>query len=233
MKTLKQRQKRILGIALILAAMGLGGWLFARFGKPFWALVRDSQALRAWVDGHGWKSHVIYTIAVCLQVIFAPVPGGPLELAAGYAFGTLEGTLICLVGIFLGSVIIFALVRRFGRRFALLFFTEEQFDSLKFLHDKDKMLLLTTLLMVVPGTPKDMLTWFVGLTDIPWGAWLLICSLGRVPSVLGTVWGASSLAEGKYVHMAVIFAVTAALSAIGLIWYRALRRRKAAKQPVK
>ena len=79
-------------------------------------MVRDPARLRAWLDGFGLgKSRIVYAAMVCFQVIVAIIPGEPLELAAGYAFGAFEGTLICLAGIFIGSMIVFSLlVRRFG-----------------------------------------------------------------------------------------------------------------------
>ena len=34
---------------------------------------------------------------VFFQVLFAVIPGEPLEIAGGYAFGAVWGTLVCLV----------------------------------------------------------------------------------------------------------------------------------------
>jgi uncharacterized membrane protein YdjX (TVP38/TMEM64 family) len=51
---------------------------------------------------------------VVLQVVVAFIPANRLKIGAGYAFGIWEGTLFCLVELFIGSVIIFGLVRRFG-----------------------------------------------------------------------------------------------------------------------
>ena len=122
-------------IAALLAAIFLGAsaWLAVRVGKPMTQLVRDSDQLRAWLDALGWKARLVYIGMVCFQVIVAVIPGEPLELAAGFAFGAFEGTLICLAGATLGSVIVFGLVRLFGMRLVRLFFSQEKIESRSFL----------------------------------------------------------------------------------------------------
>ena len=63
---------------------------------------------------------------VVLQVVVAVIPGEPLEIAAGYAFGALEGTLLCMVGTWIGGLMVFLLVRRFGVRAVEIFFPLEK-----------------------------------------------------------------------------------------------------------
>lgn len=60
------------------------------------------------------------------------IPGEPLEISGGYAFGAVRGSLLCLLGAFLGSVAVFALVRRFGRELVDIFFPREKLEKLKF-----------------------------------------------------------------------------------------------------
>ena len=50
-------------------------------------------------------------------------------------------------------------------------------------------MVLTFVLMTIPGTPKDLLTYFVGLTDMKLGTFLLISLVGRLPSVLSSTVG--------------------------------------------
>ncbi|MBQ8971811.1 MAG: TVP38/TMEM64 family protein, partial [Clostridia bacterium] len=219
-------KKRLLAAVLIAGVALLSVVIYVWIGKPLVDFVRDPERLREWVEHYGWKSRVVYGAIVCLQVILAVVPGEPLELSAGYAFGALEGSIICLAGIFVGSVAVFLLVKRFGVRLVRLFFSEEKIAEMRFLHDRDKVFLFTGILMILPGTPKDLLTYFAGLTDIPFGAWLLVCSAGRIPSIITSTWGGSAIATGDYGTAAAIFAVTALLSLGGLMLYRRLQIRR-------
>lgn len=62
------------------------GW--SRGSRPeLLAFVADAPRFRAWVDETGWLSRVVFVPANMAQVVFAFLPGEPLELGAGYAFG--------------------------------------------------------------------------------------------------------------------------------------------------
>ena len=82
----------------------------------------------------------------------------------------------------------------------------------------------------MPGTPKDLLCYFAGLTDLSWGKWLLICSLGRVPSIITSTVGGSAVGGRQYLFAILVFAGTMALSAVGLLIYRGLCRRHEKKR---
>ena len=164
---------------------------------------------------------------MCFQVVVAIIPGEPLELAAGYAFGALEGTLICLAGIFAGSMIVFLLVRRFGIKLVRLFFSEEKIQSMRFLKNPRRLFIVTAVLMLVPGTPKDLLTYCAGLTPLPVTTWMLIASVGRIPSVITSTLGGHALSEGNYGFAAIVFGATALLCGGGLWLYGRMKQKNA------
>ena len=222
----EQVRKKILGIAILVFLAGISAVLFLRLGKPMIELVKDSERLHAWVDELGWKSRLAYIGMVCFQVIVAVIPGEPLELAAGYAFGAWEGTLICLIGIFLGSMIVFLLVRIFGLRLVRLLFSEEKINSMKFLKNQKKLFVVSAVLMLVPGTPKDLLTYCMGLTPLPMSTWMLICSVGRIPSVITSTLGGHALSQRNYLYAAIVFGVTAVLCGFGFWLYARMQNKK-------
>ena len=212
-------KKKLAAAALILLAAALTYVIWRYLGQPIADAARDIERLRALVEEMGWRSRAAFAGVMVLQVVLAVIPGEPLELAAGYVFGPWEGTLVCLAGIFVGSVIVFALVRRFGRKLVEFFFSKEKIDSLRFLHDPRKLYGVGSVLMVLPGTPKDLLTYCAGLTDLPWGMWLMISTLGRLPSIVTSTFGAHWLVEKQWAAAAALFGATAALTALGLWLY--------------
>lgn len=84
----------------------------------------------------------------------AVIPGEPLEIAAGYAFGAVEGTILCVLGTFLGGILVFLLVRRFGLRAVEIFFSPEKLQRLRFLHKERRLARWVFLIFFLPGTPK-------------------------------------------------------------------------------
>ena len=109
-----QRKKQLAWTALVIFVL-LTAAVCWFVGRPMLRFVSEPEKFRLWVDGHGLWGRVLYVGMCFLQVVVAIIPGEPLEIAGGYAFGAVWGTVLCLIGLFLGSVVIFALVRRFGQ----------------------------------------------------------------------------------------------------------------------
>ena len=210
-----ENQKKLIGGVTIVIFVVFSAAICWFVGKPMVKFVSEPEKFRMWVDSHGLWSQVAYVGMTLLQVLVAVIPGEPLEISGGYAFGAVQGTVLCMLGAFLGSVAVFAFVRRFGRELVEVFFPKEKIESLRFLQSSPK---------------RDLLCYFAGLTDLSWGKWLLICSLGRVPSIITSTVGGNALGGKNYLFAILVFAGTLAVSAIGLLIYRGLCRRHEKKQ---
>lgn len=219
-------KKRKWAGGIVIAVFVVFSLLLAWFvGRPMVRFVSEPQQFRAWVDAHGLWGRAAFTGMVLLQVVIAVIPGEPLEIGAGYAFGALEGTLLCLLGTTLGGMLVFGLVRRYGLRLVEVFFSREKIYSLRFMRDEKRLNLLTFLVFFIPGTPKDLLTYFVGLTPIPFGTFCWITAVARIPSIVTSTIGGSALGMKNYVFALIAFGATALLSLGGLLIYRSICRR--------
>lgn len=212
----EKRRKILSGGVIILFILfcAVVGWLI---GKPMIQFASEPPKFRLWVSEHGVFGKMAFVFMIMFQVIIALVPGEPLEIVAGYAFGVIEGTLLAMLGIFLGSVIVFFLVRKFGIKLLEVFFTYEKIKSAKFLQNRKKVAALVFLMFFLPGTPKDLLTYFVGLTDIKYKHFLLIATVARIPSLVTSTIGGGLLGTQKYTFAIIVFGVTLLISIIG--WY--------------
>ncbi len=221
-----ERQRRVLaaaGIVIFFLFIGLAAYFI---GRPMLAFFEEPDRFRAWVDAHGIGGRLIFLGMVVLQMLVAFIPGEPLEMGAGYAFGVFEGTLLCLGGIFIGSALIFLFVRRFGVRVVEIFFSRDKIGSLRFLQDSRRLNALTFLVMLIPGTPKDLLSYFIGLTDMKLSTWLIISTIARIPSVISSVISGGALGDRNYTLAVIALAITAVLSLAGLALYRLIRRSR-------
>lgn len=216
--------KKALGLLAVLVFILFSaavGWFI---GRPMIKLVGEPEQFRDWVDGHGIWGRLIFIGMMVLQVICALIPGEPFEIGAGYAFGAIEGTALCLIGITLGCLVVFLFVRRYGVRLVEVFFSREKIDSVRFLQNTRRLELLIFIVNAIPGTPKDLLSYFVALTKIKLSTWLLIVVVSRIPSVVTSTVGGSALGMENYVFAIVTFAVTLAVSGIGVLIYNRIRR---------
>lgn len=189
-------------------------------GRPLISFVSEPGAFQVWVNEQGILGVLLFLGMLILQVFAAVIPGGPFEIAAGYAFGVVKGSLICAIGTTLGSMVVFFLVRCFGHKFLHLFVEEQELEKLTFLNDNKKMESILFLLFLIPGTPKDLLSYFVGLTDISVSHWLFICFVGRLPAIVLSVLGGHALSNAQY-HIAVIaFVVILITASIGAYFFQ-------------
>ncbi len=213
----KRKILSAMAIILFIIFCAVVGWFI---GRPMIEFVSTPQEFRAWVDSSGIMGRIYFILMVMFQVVIAFVPGEPLEIGAGYAFGAVEGTLLCLIGISLGSFIVFALVKKFGIKLVEVFFTFEKIKSAKFLQNRKKVALIVFLMFFLPGTPKDLLTYFVGLTNIKWKHFFIIATIARIPSVVTSTVGGSLLGTQKYTFAVIVFSVTLIISAVGWVAYK-------------
>jgi len=102
---------------------------------------------------------------------------------------------------------------------AELFFSLEKLRSLRFLQNPKKRDILFFLLFLLPGTPKDLLCYFAGLTEISTASWICIQLLGRIPSILTSTLGGDALGSEKYWIAAIVLTATAVISWLGLAVY--------------
>lgn len=223
-RSFTNKQKKIImgiGIFLFAALCLLVAW-FA--GRPLLRFAGEPDKFRAWVDERGLWAHIVFVGMIILQVIVAVIPGEPLEIAAGYAFGSLEGTILCVIGTLVGSVAVFLAVRKLGQRLAEVFFSLEKLKSVKFLQNEKRLTFWVFVIFFLPGTPKDLLCYFVGLTDLPLANWVFITALARLPSIVTSTVGGNALGEEDYLTALAVFLATTAVSLLGVLIYRGICR---------
>lgn len=219
------RKKKIAaGVGLLLFVL-ITAALCLLVGRPMIDFVSQPEKFRNWVDSHGIVSRLAFIGMVVFQAIVAVIPGEPLEIGAGYAFGAVEGTFLCVVGTTVGGIIVFALARTLGMRIVSLFFSEEKIRSVSFLQNTRRLNTVAFLVFLLPGTPKDLLSYCAGLTQIRWSFWLLLTSLARLPSIVTSTVGGNALGVQRYAFAVGVFAVTLVLSGIGLYLYNRIAKK--------
>ena len=221
-RSLTLRQKRWIvgtGIVLFLVLSVLACW-FA--GRPLIQFAQEPERFRSWVDQQGLWGPLLFMGMIVLQIVVAIIPGEPLEIVAGYAFGALEGTLWCLLGAFAGRLAVFLLVRRFGTRAIEVFFPLDKLQSLRFLQNERRLTFWVFFLFFLPGTPKDLLCYIVGITKLPLRSWLVISAVAPIPSIITSTIGGDALGMGNYAFAALVFGITIVISSLGLLAYRAI-----------
>lgn len=206
--------------ALICVLTVVGVFLIARYFSE-----ENYEALRAFVDEHYLIGSLLFILVCAVQVIVAFIPGEIVEVAAGVMFGSVMGTIWCMIGATLGSVAAILMVRNFGRKFVESLYPREKIDSLPILREPKKRNAVVFLLFLIPGTPKDLFTYVVGLTEMSIPMYLLLTMVARIPSILMSTVSGDAFGEGKLMKAVMIFLASALVSGIGYLIYLAVQKK--------
>ncbi len=221
----KSHAALILGIlSAVFLLLTVGGILF------FWEYLSDPEVVREAIGEHYLLGGLALVLICAFQVVVALVPGELVETAAGYVFGEWWGLALCLVGITLGSVIVILLSRLIGKKFVYTFYPKEKLDKLPILNDPRKRNNLVFILFLIPGTPKDMLTYAIGLTDMSIPVYLALTTVARIPSIITSTLAGGALGDKDPWRAAIVFGITAVISLGGLIIYNIIQKRHEANR---
>lgn len=174
------------------------------------------ELLQRQLESLGIGGWVAFLGIQVIQVVVAMIPGEPIEILAGILYGPLWGTLTCMLGIFIGSIIVYLLVRKLGMPIVSIFIDPEKFQNLRILQDERRFERIAFLLFFIPGTPKDLLTWAAGLIHIRPLRFFILSTIARLPSILTSTLAGTTLLSGDFSTTVLIFVVTGCISMVGL-----------------
>lgn len=214
---LKSISKRQWALAGASAAVMLAGFLalYLTLGRELLSVISDRQVFKAWLDGFSVPANAVFVFIRAFQTVIKIIPAEPLEIGSGYVWGTFGGFFYCMFGTEIGSLIILALTRLFGVRFVNLFVDTNKINEWAFIKDSKRKYLLLFIIYLIPGTPKDIITYFIGLTDTKILPFLVITGIARIPAIISSTYCGSRLIDNNYTLFIVVFALITVASALG------------------
>ena len=212
--------------ATILSVISVISCILSVLGAIFLELkFRDTNVLREWATEHPFLGAALLVLISAVQVVIALIPGGIVEFAAGYMLGAWSGALLCLLGIVLGSVLAILLARRFGRGLVESLYPKEKLDSLPILHDPKRRNPLIALLFLIPGTPKDLLTYVIGLTEMSIPLYILLTTACRFPAVLISSLSGAALGDDRVMKAIYLLIAIGVITILGYVLYSWIQKK--------
>lgn len=228
MKPTKQ-QAVILAGGTMFIFLCLFSYLF--FGKELLKLVSKPTIFREWLQKFGMFDEMVFILIRAAQTVIKFIPAEPLEIASGYAWGTIPGMLYCIIGNMIGTLAILGLTRYFGQKIIHILLPKKDLKLVKLLEKDEKIYALLFFLYLIPGSPKDGFTYFVGLLPVKIVPFMIITGFARMPSVLSSTLCGETMAEQQYWISALIILVTVVLAVLGGLLYRKIVKKKENELP--
>mgnify|MGYP005844169573 CR=1 FL=1 len=203
---------------VFLALIFLAAMVFVtvRYGPSLTGLMSSPDNFRELLNSYGYRSVLVFILLQILQVVVAAIPGEVVQLAGGYIYGTFAGTVYLVAGVIIGSVIVFYASRLIGYPLVKVFVKEESLKRLEFLVNSSKSEAAMFVLFLIPGLPKDILTYIAGLTPVAPLRFIIIATVGRFPALLASAYIGANLQERNYTIVIILSAAAVVLFLAGV-----------------
>ena len=163
------------------------------------------------------------------QIFLFILPGEPIEILAGMCYGWFLGTVFIMISSAIIATLIFWLVRKIGRQFVYDFSDEEKIkkiESSKIFQNPKKIELVLFILFLVPGTPKDLLTYLAGLLPIRMRRFVFISTIARIPSIVTSTIAGANIADGNWKKGIILYGLIVVIVAVALFIFNKFDKDK-------
>lgn len=196
-KEMKQdKQKGYVKLAITLGVIVVIVALMKYFGLFEYISLENMQNLKAWINSYGAIGPIIYIVLYIVACLFF-LPGLPIAVLAGLAFGPVMGAVYASIGATLGASAAF-LVARYAARGMVESWVEgnEQFKKIDEGVEKQgwRMLMITRL---VPVFPFNLQNYAYGLTKIKFGTYVLVSWICMIPGAIAFTFMGGSIVSGE------------------------------------
>ena len=199
----------IIGLCAALVLVWQRGWL---------ARLADRDQLVGWMRREGLAGPLICIGIQFLQVVIFVIPGEITQIAAGYVFGAWWGFVYSIIGIFLGSAFDFGFARAVGRPAMQRLLGRKRLEDVDERLRSRKGLAAVFVLFLLPGTPKDAMSYGAGLTLMRLPVFLALSVPARMPALLLSTLFGSEAYDGDYSAMVWLAAAAAVLAASAALY---------------
>ena len=162
------------------------------------------SSLSVRLKSHPYIGGPILVLLQVIQILICFLPGQPIQFASSYLYGILGGLLISVVGAVLGTTITYFLADFLGRDFIHLIFGKDQVEhSMRRLNSR-RAYGIIFLIYLIPGIPKDLMSYVAGISDIEWKPFLALSTLGRLPAVMVSLTFGYFIGKRNYLALGII-----------------------------
>jgi len=219
----------LIKITILIVLITTGVLLFYQYN--LYSFFVSRRKIVQFVNSFGPLSVLIFIGLQILQVIVAPIPGEVNGFIGGYLYGPVLGTLYSTIGLTIGSWLAFVLARWLGLPFVEKVISPEVIQKYDYFMEH-RGTLVTLVLFLIPGFPKDALSYIVGLSHMRMTTFLIISTTGRFLGTLMLSISGSCARNNQMTAMLTILGISILIALLAYYYHEALFRLvKRKRQP--
>jgi uncharacterized membrane protein YdjX (TVP38/TMEM64 family) len=175
----------------------MGGMVYALYATGLMDLLTSKNRLLQFIRENRAHAATIFIGLQVVQVVAAPLPGEVTGFVGGILFGPLWGVVYSTIGLTIGSWFAFMLARLLGRPIVERIASRETIERYDYVM-QHKGLLLAFLMFLIPGFPKDILCYILGLGHMRLRDFLIVSATGRLLGTVLLTMGGTFFRDARY-----------------------------------
>ena len=204
---------------VIAGAAGITGILALAWALGWYDHLPQHDQLVEWMRRDGIAGPLICIGIQFLQVVIFAIPGEITQFAAGYVFGAGWGFLYSIIGILCGAAFDFGFAKAVGRPVVQRMIGADKLARIDEALQSRKGHVAIFVLFLLPGTPKDAMSYGAGLSPLSLGRFLALSVPARAPALMAsTVFGSQAYDRNFAAMLWLSLGVVLALA--GAAYYR-------------
>ncbi|WP_324824061.1 TVP38/TMEM64 family protein [Sinanaerobacter sp. ZZT-01] len=221
-----QRDKRKRQFQIFFSIVKLTLLLVIALGIPFilyfWFpdilnRFHTQEELNAFLSEYHTFGMFLYIGLQILQIVICIIPGQMMQFAAGYVYYFWIGFFLSMIGIGLGTVITFYLARILGKNAMHVLFGEKKINHFIEMLNSKRAYMVIFILYLIPGFPKDLITYAAGVSEIKLKPYLVLSLVGRTPALMATIMIGAMTRTGSYMNVILLCIAVAFVTLICFI----------------
>jgi len=191
---IKINMNKLINISTWIGMLAVGIFVFYGYKS---GLFSSAESFRKFITGFGMWAALIFLLIQIIQVIIPILPGAVGCVAGIVIFGPWMGFVYNYIGICIGSIIVFLLSKRYGKRFVKGIVGEKAYDKyIGWIGRGKRFDNMFALAIFFPVAPDDLLCYMAGLSKMNLRKFVAIILLGKPMSI--AIYSLGLTAIGRY-----------------------------------
>ena len=205
-------------IVLATIVIGIPIYIFIFYGDWLKSIESIDDVVQ-FLRNYESESMLVYIGLQILQIVISFIPGQAFQMAAGYLYGFWIALGLAMAGAIIGTAITFFLAKILGRDFLHILFGEEKMKYYIEKLNSKKAYTIVFLIYLIPGIPKDMVSYAAGVSEIHFKPFVILSAVGRLPGMIGCLLMGKMLESKNYTGF-IIIAVIAIIAFVLCIIFK-------------
>ena len=180
------------------------------------------ENVEAYFKKEYYATALTFVGAQVVQIVICIIPGQWLQIASAYLLGFWEAYLLSIIGVAIGTSVSYYLAKILGHDAMHTIFGEEKISNMiKHLNNK-RAIIIMFVIFLIPGVPKDLLSYAAGLSEMKLKTFMIISLIGRTPAMMGSLFIGMFLQYKSYTGAIIVGVLAVIAFILGVIFRKRL-----------